>query len=192
LQTSSAFQSITVAPNRSFAVYAGPASPDSTAFRVGSISKASAADEAILRIDSMPAREYRAYNGLFIGKSWEWFPVGLPEAGTGDAIYLHVPAVLPMGLFRVATTTRTATLAVIVDNPAASFTLTPPAGAASSPWISEPISNRWDKIVIGVPPGTYSVSFSAPAGVQAPPTQNVTIPNNGIVSVFGLFEAEGH
>jgi hypothetical protein len=74
-------------------------------------------------------------------------------------------------------------LCVTANNNAASFSLSPPVGSNSLNWIITPNSNRWDKTVVGLPPGPYTVTFSPGQGNIAPAPQVFTIATNTITTV---------
>ncbi len=74
------------------------------------------------------------------------------------------------------------TLCVTAGTNAASFSLSPSNGIVSTNWVITPWSNHWDKIVVGLPPGAYSVTYSLP-GLALPAGQMCTIVSNTITTV---------
>lgn len=79
------------------------------------------------------------------------------------------------------------TLCVTANTNAASFSLDPSAGIESTGWVITPMSNRWDKIVVGLPPGAYSISFNSLPGFASPPQQMFTIASNSITTVPAVY-----
>jgi hypothetical protein len=79
-------------------------------------------------------------------------------------------------------------LCVTANTNAACFSLSPSAGAISPYWIITPNSNRWDKTVVGLPPGAYTITFSSVSGLAAPAQQVFTIATNSITTVQAVYE----
>jgi hypothetical protein len=77
----------------------------------------------------------------------------------------------------VANTNQLGTLCVSADTDAAAFTLNPPAnaGLTSADWIITPDGGRWEKTVVGLTPGPYTVAFAPAPGLSAPAPQVATI-----------------
>lgn len=78
-------------------------------------------------------------------------------------------------------------LCVTANTNAASFSLSPSAGLISPYWIITPNSNRWDKTVVGLAPGAYTITFSPVSGLVVPARQ-VTIAANSITTVQAVYE----
>ena len=79
------------------------------------------------------------------------------------------------------------TLCVTTSTNAASFSLSPPAGIVSSNWVITPMSNGWDKIVVGLPPGAYSITFNPVPGLASPAQQSFAIATNSITMVQAVY-----
>ncbi len=60
------------------------------------------------------------------------------------------------------------TLCVTANTNTASFSLIPSAGTNASGWVISPLSNRWDKVVVGLRPGAYSITFNPLSGLTTP------------------------
>jgi hypothetical protein len=96
-------------------------------------------------------------------------------------------AVSSTTLFR--NTNNVGTLCVTASTNAAAFSLSPPAGMVSSNWLITPMSNRWDKIVVGLPPGAYSITFNPVPELVSPAPQMFTIATNSITTVPAFYYA---
>jgi len=83
--------------------------------------------------------------------------------------------------------TNLGTLCVTANTNTASFSLSPSVGTNSSSWIITPNSNHWDKTVVGLPPGAYTITFSNAPGVATPPQQTLTIVTNTITTVQATY-----
>jgi hypothetical protein len=81
------------------------------------------------------------------------------------------------------------TLCVTADINTASFSLNPPTGLISPYWIITPNGNRWDKTIVGLPPGAYSITFNAGSGLPAPARQVFYIISNSITMVQANYGA---
>jgi len=77
----------------------------------------------------------------------------------------------------------TGTLCVTANTHAGSFSVSPSNGTAASGWVTTPWSNRWDKIMVALPPGDYSINFSDLPGLATPSPQPFTIVSNNIATV---------
>jgi hypothetical protein len=75
------------------------------------------------------------------------------------------------------------TLCVTANTNAGGFALSEPVGTNASDWVMTPWSNAWDKIVEGLPPGDYSITFSPVAGLATPEPQEFTIAGDQITTV---------
>ena len=80
------------------------------------------------------------------------------------------------------------TLCVTANTNAASFSLIPPAGTNSSGWVIIPLSNSWDKVVVGLPPGAYSITFNPLSRLATPAPQMFTIAANNITTVQAVYD----
>ena len=189
LRRESPFQAITVASNRSFSVYAGTFSPDSFSFSIGDIARDPQTGSVLLQVDSLAAREFQVYSGIFAGGHWTWLPAGSPVPGTGQRILLQAAAPLRTGLYKVGAEYKTGSLSLVVNQPEAAFALTPDAGIAASHWFSQPLSNRWDKTIVALPPGKYTVRFNPISGLVTPPEQEVMITNREVTSAYFWYGA---
>jgi hypothetical protein len=49
------------------------------------------------------------------------------------------------------------------------------------------MSNSWDKTVVGLPPGSYSITFNPAPGLGTPDQQNFTIVTNSITTVQAVY-----
>jgi len=187
LQREPVFQPITVAPNRSFVTYAGSRNPDSFPFRISGIARDEHNGLVTLEVGSLAARDFRIYNGISLGGQWTWLPVGLPVAGTGQTISLPAPAPLRMGVYKVGADYNAGSLCLIVNQPNASFQLSPAAGVVLPHWTSQPLSNRWDKTIVALPPGKYTIGFDSLPGLTAPPPQDLIVTNHGMTTVRAFY-----
>jgi hypothetical protein len=79
------------------------------------------------------------------------------------------------------------TLCVTANTNAAAFSLSPADGMVSSNWVVTPWSNRWDNIVVGLPPGDYSITFNPVPGLASPAGQLFTIASNNITTVQAVY-----
>src|SRR5262249_23572988 len=157
-------------------------------FAITGLSRDAPSATVILRVDTLLARDFQAYSGAFFGGEWSWLKAGAPIAGNGKNQALQAPAPLQKGYYKVGWKYNTSTLCVVVNDPRASFRLTPDSGSASPEWISEPITNRWDKTVIGLHTGNYTIEFGPITGFPTtPPSQNFSVVGSGIVTVRGIY-----
>jgi len=78
-------------------------------------------------------------------------------------------------------------LCVSANTNTASFSLNPAVGLISPDWILKPNSNSWDKIVVGLPPGGYTITFNPASGFVAPASQNFFITTNTITGVQAVY-----
>ena len=67
-------------------------------------------------------------------------------------------------------------LCVTANTNAACFSLSPSAGSISPYWIITPNSNRWDKTVVGLAPGAYTITFSPCRDSPRPPSRFSPLP----------------
>ena len=87
------------------------------------------------------------------------------------------PTNLPVGSYQLGT------LCVTATTNAASFSLSPTTGLASAYWVITPSSNTWDKTVVGLATGQYTINFNPVAGLDTPGEQVLTIAANSITTV---------
>jgi hypothetical protein len=87
------------------------------------------------------------------------------------------PTNLPVGSYQLGT------LCVTATTNAASFSLSPTTGLASAYWVITPSSNTWDKTVVGLAPGRYTITFNPLPGLVTPAAQVFTIAANSITTV---------
>jgi hypothetical protein len=93
------------------------------------------------------------------------------------------PTNLTIGSYNVGT------LCVTATTNAASFWLSPTAGLFSADWVLTPSSNTWDKTVVGLPPGEYSIHFNPVPGLDPPAAQVFAIAANKITTVQAPYVA---
>jgi hypothetical protein len=75
------------------------------------------------------------------------------------------------------------TLCVTATTNAAFFLLHPTAGMVSAYWVLTPNSNTWDRTVVGLPPGEYSINFNTVPGLDTPVPQVFAIAADSITTV---------
>ena len=82
-------------------------------------------------------------------------------------------------------TNQAGTLCVIANTAGAAFSLNPSADPTlmSPYWIVTPDGWRWEKTVVGLPPGTYTITNAPAPGLFAPAPQIFTI-QNGLVTTL--------
>ena len=187
LVTATPFRALTVAPNRSFAVYVGAKSLDSFPFHLTGISRDPLSETVTLETSSLPARDFQAHAGVFLGEHLVWLPVGEPVAGTGGTLELKFVEPVPTALYRVGSQYNTGSLCVVVNQSDAEFSISPDSGLISPEWLEQPQSNRWDKTVVGLRPGSYRVSFGTLPGLTPPLSQDFTIASNAMTTVQGIY-----
>ena len=116
----------------------------------------------------------------------------LPATGLSTSTNWQLLAVAPYTSFAAAISsnnvvssqqTTFGALYVTANTNAASFGLNPNVGEASSGWVMDLSSNRWDMTVVGLPPGAYSIAFNSVPGLAAPAQQLFTITTNSITMV---------
>lgn len=78
-------------------------------------------------------------------------------------------------------------LCVSASTAAATFTLSPAGGLISSNWVSTPYGNLWDKIVVGLTPGNYTITFSPVPGMFTPAPQSFAVAANMVTNALGLY-----
>jgi hypothetical protein len=78
-------------------------------------------------------------------------------------------------------------LCVTANTNTASFTLSPSAGLVSPYWIIKPNSNSWDKIVVGLPPGAYTIIFNPASGFIPPVQQSFSIATNTVTDILAVY-----
>jgi len=177
---STPFLVITEAPNTCFAAYTGPKSgPD--VFQIASISRDLVSTQASIGLHSWPGRDYVLYTAPTPAGSWS--QIGPPLTGNGANIDFKVPTLLAAASFRVGRFYNTGTLCVTANTNTASFSLSPATGLVSPYWVATPNGDRWDKTVVGLPPGTYTITFNAAPPSPAPPPQILTVSSNTIATV---------
>jgi hypothetical protein len=81
------------------------------------------------------------------------------------------------------------TLCVTASTNAASFSLNPSAGMISSNWVITPSGNSWEKTVVDLSPGDYSITFNPVPGLATPAPQSFTITNNNITMVQAYYDS---
>ena len=166
------FKSLTEAPNTSFAVYVGSINPD--AFLIAAISRNALSNQVTATLNSQPGRNYLLYTSSIPGPNW--VQSGPPVPGSGGPIHFQRPATSPSAFFRAAAAYNSGTLCVTANTNTAGFSLSPTGGLVSPYWISTPNGDRWDKTVVGLAPGTYTVTFSNAPGLVPPAPQNCGCP----------------
>ena len=176
------FQLITQAPDTSFAVYAGSTNPD--AFPITSV--VAGAGTVLIGLNSLPGRNYSLYSSTKCAAGYA--PTGLSQPGTGAPISFQVSSSGAPAYFRSVAGYNTGTLCVTANTNRGSFSIAPASGIISPYWVSTPSSNRWDKFVVGLPPGAYTVTFSGTPGLGTPPAQNVLITNQAITTVQAIYQ----
>ncbi len=80
------------------------------------------------------------------------------------------------------------TLCVTAPTNTAAFSINPPGGVDTSNWVSTP-GGTWDRIVVGLPPGNYSITFAPAPGLITPALQNFTITADAVTTVQAAYSA---
>ncbi len=88
---------------------------------------------------------------------------------------------LPVGSYNMGTLCVTATTNV------ASFSLNPPTGIISPNWVIAPDGQHWDKTVVGLTPGSYTITFNPVQGLITPTNQSFTIASKSISTVMANY-----
>jgi hypothetical protein len=81
-------------------------------------------------------------------------------------------------------------LCVTATTNAASFSINSSSALISPYWITTPNSNRWDKTVVDLSPGNYTITFSPVSGFATPAPQVFTIATNSITTVQASYLQE--
>lgn len=91
-------------------------------------------------------------------------------------------------------TNQMGTLCVSADIAAAGFTLNPPASAGliSPYWIITPDGGRWEKTVVGLAPGSYTITFAPVSGLITPAPQIVSIHNLTVTQAPAVYAPPLH
>lgn len=79
------------------------------------------------------------------------------------------------------------TLCVIANTNTAAFALSPAAALASPFWVPAPSTNSWDRIVVGLAPGHYTITFDPVPGLDTPGPQDFTIATNSITTLMANY-----
>ena len=135
-------------------------------------------DQVRLFQDGNPNSFWLSANNCYVLQSSPW---QLLTMVSNTSFSVGVGQTVPTGPFNVGT------LCVTVNTNTASFTLNPAGGITSPSWVVRESGNRWDKTVVGLAPGTYSISFGAVAGLTTPVQQSFAISSNNITSVQALY-----
>ncbi|MEI7899826.1 MAG: cadherin-like beta sandwich domain-containing protein [bacterium] len=80
-------------------------------------------------------------------------------------------------------------LCVTVNTHAAGFMLSTASGIIDPYWVSTPDGQWWDKTVVGLPPGYYTMIFTPVAGVTTPASQIFQITDKSVTVVQGVYGA---
>jgi hypothetical protein len=181
------FEVLTETPNRGFVVYTGVA-PANT-FRIASTSGNKSTGQTLINIDTLNGHEYEVFAAAT--PSGVWAPTGLIISGDGTQAQVQVPMGLPEGFFRIRDSYNTGSLNVIANINSAGFSLEPHKGIMDQDWVAEPDGKHWDKTVVGLRPGTYTISFHTIPGVPplAPQTISVTSSNISPVTANYMISA---
>ncbi len=201
------FNVITRPLNRGFVVYTGPTDPDgdgydnaeeaeagtnpnqaSSFFCVTDMAQYPSTNEVGVTVESVLGRLYRLYEKPSIGGAWSL--VGSPTHGTGAPLELRGSLGFLERFHRVRVEYDMGALCVTTNTDEASFTLNPAGGTVPPDWSQMPNGDRWDKSVVGVPVGTYLLSFEPVTGMTTPADQWVTITRGDITHAEGIYTPE--
>jgi hypothetical protein len=198
------FNEITRPENRGFVVYTGSTDPDgdgydnaeeaetgtnpgsgSSFFDVDAMTLYPVTSEVGVTVDSVVGRLYKLYGQASIGDSWSIVGTGIQ--GNDGPLELRSSSGFLKRFFRIGAQYDMGTLCVTTNTDDASFTLTPTAGTVPPHWSATPNGDRWDKTVVGVPTGTYLLTFAPVSGMTLPASQWVTIIRDVISHAEGIY-----
>ncbi len=172
------FQLISEAPYTGF-VIEGPGNPPDT-FVIGSLSNNPSAHQLRVNLNTQYGRVYRFYTNAVLAGQWQQY--GPAINGTGTNLSVQISTIPKSTFVKANAIFNTGSLCVTANTAAASFTITPSSGLISPQWIVTPAGDRWDKTVVGLAPGQYTLNFGPVSGHPTPPAQTVSIITNTVVN----------
>ncbi len=174
------FQLISEAPYTGF-VIEGPGNPPDT-FPISSVSNNPSAHQLSVNVNTQFGHAYRFYTNATLPGQWKQY--GPMTNGNGTNISVKISTVPPATFVKADAIYNTGSLCVTANTSAASFTLTPASGLISPQWVSTPDSNHWDKTVVGLAPGQYTLNFGPVSGHTTPSPKMITIITNTVVTAI--------
>lgn len=174
------FQLISEAPYTGF-VIEGPDNPPDT-FTIGSVSNNPTAHQLSVNVNTQYGHAYRFYTNAALPGQWRQY--GPTTNGNGANISIQLSTAPPSTFVKSDAVFNTGSLCVTANTSAASFTITPSSGLISPQWVSTPDSNHWDKTVVGLAPGQYTLNFGPVSGHTTPSPKMVSIITNTVVTAI--------
>jgi hypothetical protein len=174
----SPFKVLTQTQDRGFVAFTGNG-PRNT-FRIASVASASPG-QGVIDIASANGHAYQLYSSPT--PAGPWAALGPQLFGNGTSLQFEVTTTLSAAFFRVSDVYDTGSLDIVANTNAAGFTLDPPRGITNANWVPLPDGNHWEKTVVGLSPGTYTVNFGVIPGLPSLPSQTVTVTRGNISPV---------
>jgi hypothetical protein len=165
------FEVLTEAVNRGFVAYSGMA-PSNT-FRIASTTANPSTSRLTMDINTQTGHQYELFSAPAPGGVWT--ATGPLILGDGTRMQFQVTNNVQAAFFRVRDFYDSGSLYVIVNTNAAGFSLDPSRGIISPEWVAEPDGHHWDKTLVGLAPGTYTLNFSTVPGLPSLPPKTVTV-----------------
>lgn len=181
------FQVLSRTPDRGFSVYTGPA--PTTKFWIAGVSQATTQTQPSITINTVMGHQYQLLVSSSPGAALS--PTNAPLVGNGTTLALPLPMDCPAAFFRVRDSYIAGSLNVVVNTNAATFSLDPSLGTVDPVWALEPDGRHWDKTVVALSPGTYTINFGTVPGVPAVPSQTVTITRGNMSTVQANYALPG-
>jgi len=201
------WQLISRTENRGFVVYTGATDPDgdrydnaqeaeagtdpglaSSFFDVDAMARYPGPNEVGVTVGSVLGRLYQLQAAPTVGGPWS--DDGAPLQGTGAGLELRSSTGYAKRFYQVGVEYDMGTLCVTTNIMDATCTLSPPGGTIPPWWSQTPNGDRWDKCTVGVPAGTYLLSFDPVEFMTTPADQWVTITRGTVTHAEGIYEAE--
>jgi hypothetical protein len=198
------FREISRSYNRGFVVYTGLPDSDgdgqddaqevlgdtdpylmSSVFKITAIDTCAPSNWVSIKMPSAIGRQYDVYAAETV--TGPWSNVSSVAVGSTTQLTFRISGNADARFFRAAASYDSGILCVAVNANAASFSLAPASGIVPAYWTSRPEDALWERIVVGIPEGTYTITYDDVQGLTTPSSCAITLTNGSVTHVDGIY-----